>query len=180
MKNIESMPVRHLQGENEFPKKGDSIFEKISHGARAFHTPWMAVDMHTVYLLVCLAISLPFRTNDRNGVTSLVQRCDLRPDPAIGRHRRVFDDDKDRAGRITYRMLADRTIAPTSVSGNLATFRIELPKEEHNLEVADDPQGCPVDLQPKDDTTTQEERRRHGHRLFDRAPAPEQHSIARR
>ena len=62
-----------------------------SHGARAFHTTWMAVDVHTVYLLVCLVISPSFRTNDRNGVTSLVQRCDLRPDPAIGRHRRVFD-----------------------------------------------------------------------------------------
>src|SRR5207245_5777038 len=99
MKNIESMPVRHLQGENEFPKKGDSIFEKISHGARAFHTPWMAVDVHTVYLLVCLVISPSFRTNDRNGVTSLMQHCGLLPDPAIDRDRQVLDDDKDRACR---------------------------------------------------------------------------------
>jgi hypothetical protein len=35
--------------------------------------------------------------------------------------------------------LADRTIAPTSLSGNLATFRIGFPEEEHNLEVPDDP-----------------------------------------
>jgi hypothetical protein len=61
--------------------------------------------MHTVYL----ASGLPSRsragtrTNDRNGVTSLVQRCGLQPDPPIDRHRQVFDDDKDRAGRITYR-----------------------------------------------------------------------------
>jgi hypothetical protein len=38
------------------------------------------------------------------------------------------------ADHLPQAMFAESPIAPTSVSGNAANFRIGLPKEEHNLE----------------------------------------------
>jgi hypothetical protein len=98
MKNIESMPVRHLQRENEFQKKATAYSKDKSRrsslphpvdGGRYAQDPSARMPCH-----------IPsFQTNDRNGVTSLVQRCGFLPDRAIDRHRQVFDDDKDRARR---------------------------------------------------------------------------------
>lgn len=59
---------------------------------------------------------------------------------AEGLRRRVSTMIRIGSASPTADMLADRAIAPTSFSGNLATFRIGLSKEEHNFEVADDPQ----------------------------------------
>jgi hypothetical protein len=59
--------------------------------------------------------------------------------PARTMYPRGFDVEGPPTASPIADLLADRTIAPASFSGNLVIFRIQLPKEEHSLEVANDP-----------------------------------------
>ena len=95
MDHIKPALTPHNPRQAEHMPKGLTIFARIGHSTR-MRLGWfgVAVDMNPVDILVRLVPALARWANHADEVALRHQRRCLQPDPAVKRHRQVFNHDQ--------------------------------------------------------------------------------------